>query len=218
MNDPSSHTSRTTCDIDVKILGETKADACDLASLPRPHQPLAGYRNTHANAAIGANRRVVLNHFAAIVAVHSVPSTVPSTRIHDCSPKVDLHSRYASLMWSRAFSAGGAAIFRQHGLIFFHRQIALLQQVIHFSGGQVGLLQRLGIRICASAHQFIRSCSPGIIFLAAQQFTSAPGRQFIVQVAILPFPAVLPNFPVACCGFLRVSTARSRFASSSGNK
>src|ERR1700752_1465033 len=56
--------------VDIKVFGEPEADACDLASLTRPHQPLASDGRTPAGAPISTNIGVILNHFTAVVAVH----------------------------------------------------------------------------------------------------------------------------------------------------
>ncbi len=59
--------------VDVKLFGNSQADSSDLSSLSRTNQALPCYRSSDARPAIGANGRVVLNHFAAIVAVHVPP-------------------------------------------------------------------------------------------------------------------------------------------------
>src|SRR5208282_2711830 len=56
--------------VNVEIFGETQADARNLAPLLGPHETLARHRRSYSNPAIGTDRRVVLNHFAAVVAVH----------------------------------------------------------------------------------------------------------------------------------------------------
>jgi hypothetical protein len=49
-------------------------------------QTLASHRRAHADATIGANRRVVLNDFAAVIAVHS--STTSHKRVRNFKTKV----------------------------------------------------------------------------------------------------------------------------------
>ena len=43
------------------------------------------------------------------------------------------------------FSGHSAAIFGQYSFVFFHGQVALLQDVIHLARGQVGFLLDLGV-------------------------------------------------------------------------
>jgi hypothetical protein len=66
------------------------------------------------------------------------------------------------------FGGRGAGVFGEDGLILLHRQVALLEQVVHFAGGQVGFLQSLGIRVGNLADQFVGGGGSGIILLAAQ--------------------------------------------------
>src|SRR5271170_8470162 len=46
-------------------------------------------------------------------------------------------------VFPRPLRGRSAAILSQDSLIFLHSQIALLQQVVHFSSREVGFLQRL---------------------------------------------------------------------------
>src|ERR1700722_3968332 len=57
-------------DIDIEIFGEPKTYSRDFASHTRPYQPDSGHGTADTNPAVSADRRVVLNHFSAIVAVH----------------------------------------------------------------------------------------------------------------------------------------------------
>src|SRR5262249_49078546 len=65
-------------DIEIKILGESKTDAGNLASLARTHQSLAGDYSAHTLAAVGTKKGIVRNRLAAVVAIHELfPSTQP---------------------------------------------------------------------------------------------------------------------------------------------
>src|SRR5450631_3978568 len=57
-------------DVEVKVLSETEAHAGDFTPCPWTYQFGTGQRSPDTNAAVGANRRIVLNQFSAVVAVH----------------------------------------------------------------------------------------------------------------------------------------------------
>jgi len=56
--------------VDIKIFGEAEADPGDLATLRDGLGRLRATDAPNANAAVGTYRRVVLNYFATVVAVH----------------------------------------------------------------------------------------------------------------------------------------------------
>src|SRR5579872_7155974 len=58
-------------DIDVEIFGEAKAHPCDFSSQAWTNEFASRQRGADANSAISAYHSIVLNHFSAIVAVHS---------------------------------------------------------------------------------------------------------------------------------------------------
>ena len=49
--------------------------AADLTPKAGAHEASAGQRGSYANAAVGANGGIILNHFSAVVAIHSLALT-----------------------------------------------------------------------------------------------------------------------------------------------
>src|ERR1700716_4168505 len=58
--------------VDVKIFGETKADAGDFPPLPWPREPMPRYRSPNPNTTLGTNSSIILNDSSAVIAVHGV--------------------------------------------------------------------------------------------------------------------------------------------------
>src|ERR1700735_4305561 len=95
-----------------------------------------------------------------------------------------------------------AVAFGEDSLILLHRQLTLLEDVIHFAGGQVGFLKCLSIGIGSLANQFVGGRSPRKVFLAAEEISQGPRGYLVMQAAVLPFTTVLPDFAIAGCCFL----------------
>jgi len=88
-HDPRDDVSQETCssenchdqpndsddgDVEIEVLRESQADTRDGAPLPRTHKPLARFRRAgYAPPTVGAEIRVVLNDFAAVIAIHGTP-------------------------------------------------------------------------------------------------------------------------------------------------
>src|ERR1700756_3607004 len=66
--------------VEVKVLRQPGTDASNLSVDAGTHKALAGAHRSHALAAIGTQVSVVLDHFAAVVAIHGSASngiTIP---------------------------------------------------------------------------------------------------------------------------------------------
>ena len=81
-------------DVKVEIFGHASANTGNLALRARAHQAFTGQHGAHPLAAIGTEIRVILNDFAAIVAVHN--NLHPYEDTPDCGKKFP-----PSLRWMR---------------------------------------------------------------------------------------------------------------------
>src|SRR5437773_792870 len=63
--------------VESEILREPQTNSGDFASMAWPHQTLPGNYTSHILAAVSAMPRILLNDFAAVIAIHVLHSSKP---------------------------------------------------------------------------------------------------------------------------------------------
>jgi hypothetical protein len=66
-------------DVQIEVFGHSGAHAGNFAARARADKPLASYDCAYSLAAVRAMRRIILNDFAAVIAVHSFASAESSS-------------------------------------------------------------------------------------------------------------------------------------------